>query len=71
MVRPEDITIDEKNGRYYIILHSEEIEFRSNDLELSKAISIRDRMIKSADRHGIPTITHLSSVPPELREFFS
>lgn len=72
MVEARDITIDEKNGRFYIIMHSDEIEFRSNDLDLAKAIAIRDRMIAGSQRHGVPRMTVINpdQIPNELKQFF-
>jgi len=72
MVKPEDITIDCKDGKYYIIMHSDEIEFRSNDLDLAKAITIRDRMIKGSEKPQVKTIAFATpnNIPPEFRQFF-
>ena len=46
MITPEQIRIDEKNGKYYLIMISNEIEFTSNDLSLEKAVEIRDRKLQ-------------------------
>lgn len=80
MIKPEQIRIDEKNGKYYLIMISNEIEFTSNDLSLEKAVEIRDRMLQRFYQQAsqfdfgpivIPIIDPTQSLPPGLDPGFS